>query len=187
MSLLAQSPRWPAERGAVQQRTGKRGHWWHSARLVALRKERRSAPVPTLFGGRWQRVDISKTVKLGFPIWFVVHDRRGLFFVILVNFVPTHSFTSPFSSPPTVFSHRGRCFDAIVDSNAHFLLEVNTPPPLLPWFSCESFHFSFIQMPLQISAVQSVPKSSGTTLAAPQPPPSERRSSGNGARPSPRS
>ncbi len=85
------------------------------------------------------------------------------------------------------FYQHWRCFDAIVGSNAHFLLEVKTPPPLLPWFSCESFHFSFIQMPLRISAVQSVPKWSGTTLAALPLPPSGRRSSGNGARPSPQS
>ena len=132
-------------------------------------------------------VSTGLTGKLGFPIWFLAHDRRGLFFVILVIFVLLHCFASPFSSPPLVFYQHGRCFDAIVGTDAHFLLEVKTPPPLLPWFSCESFYFSFIQMPLRISAVQSVPKWSGTTLVAPQPPPSGKQSSGNGARTWPRS
>src|ERR1019366_5206364 len=40
------------------------------------------------------------------------------------------------------FSRRRRCFDAILCSNAHFLPEVKTPPPLLPWFSCDCFYFS---------------------------------------------
>jgi H+/Cl- antiporter ClcA len=81
------------------------------------------------------------TVNSGFPIWFVVHDRRGLFLVILVIFVLLHSFATHFLVRHLFFSWRGRGFDAIVGSNAHFLPEVKTPPPLLPWFSCDSFHF----------------------------------------------
>ena len=54
-----------------------------------------------------------------------------------------HKFANHFSSPPLVFAWRGRCFDAIVGSNAIFLLEVKTPLPLLPWFSCDSFHFHY--------------------------------------------
>jgi hypothetical protein len=61
---------------------------------------------------------------LGFPIWFLAHDRRGLFFVILVIFVLLHIFAILFSSPPLVFVRRRGCFDAIVGSNAIFLLEV---------------------------------------------------------------
>ena len=62
--------------------------------------------------------------------------------MILVIFVLLHSFASHFSSPPSVFYQHGRCFDAIVGSNAIFLPAVKTPPPWLPWFSCDFFHFS---------------------------------------------
>jgi hypothetical protein len=50
-------------------------------------------------------------------------------------------FASHFSSLPLLFVRRRRCFAAILCSNAHFLPEMKTPPPLLPWFSCDSFHF----------------------------------------------
>ncbi|MGO9476516.1 MAG: hypothetical protein ACLP7I_01080 [Limisphaerales bacterium] len=45
----------------------------------------------------------TQTFYSGFPIWFPAHDRRGLFFVILVIFVLLHSFASHFSSPPSDF------------------------------------------------------------------------------------
>jgi hypothetical protein len=61
--------------------------------------------------------------------------------VILVIFVPLHNFAIPFSSPPPVFVRRRRCFDVIFGSNALLLLEVKTPPPCLPLFSCDSSHF----------------------------------------------
>jgi hypothetical protein len=41
-------------------------------------------------------------------------------------------FASHFSSPPPVFARRRRRFDGIFESNAIFLLEVKTPPPLVP-------------------------------------------------------
>jgi hypothetical protein len=44
---------------------------------------------------------------LGFPIWFVVHDWRGLFFVIFVIFVLLHSFATHFFNPSPVFLRRG--------------------------------------------------------------------------------
>jgi len=68
-------------------------------------------------------------MNLGFPIWFVVHDRRGLFFVILVIFGLLHSFATHFFNPPPVFPRRGSCFDGIFGSNAWFLPDVKTPPP----------------------------------------------------------
>jgi hypothetical protein len=54
---------------------------------------------------------------LTFPVWFFAHDPRGAFFVILLIFILLHEFATPFSSPPTVFVRRGRCFDAIFGSN----------------------------------------------------------------------
>ena len=62
--------------------------------------------------------------------------------VVFVIFCLLPGFARHFSSPPLVFALRGRCFDAIVGSKAHFLPTVKTPPPWLPWFSCNSFHFS---------------------------------------------
>ena len=62
--------------------------------------------------------------------------------VVFVIFCLLPGFARHFSSPPLVFARRGRCFDAIVGSKAHFLPAMKTPPPLLPWFSCDSFHFS---------------------------------------------
>jgi hypothetical protein len=76
-----------------------------------------------------------------FPFGFSPTTGVDCFFVILLIFVLLHSFATHFFSPPPVFSRRGRWFDAILCSNAHFLPEMKTPPPLLPWFSCDSFHF----------------------------------------------
>ena len=53
--------------------------------------------------------------------------------VFFVIFFLLHRFASRFSSPPSVFSRRGRCFDAILGSNALSLSDVKTPPPWLPW------------------------------------------------------
>jgi CheY-like chemotaxis protein len=60
-----------------------------------------------------------------------------------VIFCLLHKFANHFSSPPSVFVRRGWCFDAILGSNTHFLPDVKTPLPLLPWFSCDSFHFHY--------------------------------------------
>jgi hypothetical protein len=43
----------------------------------------------------------------GFPIWFLAHDRRGLFLVILVTFVLLHSFATHFSVRHWVLSGAG--------------------------------------------------------------------------------
>jgi hypothetical protein len=51
--------------------------------------------------------DTGYSYYLGFPIWFVVHDWRGLFFVILVMFVLLHSFATHFFNPSPVFLRRG--------------------------------------------------------------------------------
>src|ERR1035437_11004484 len=93
-----------------------------------------------------------------------------IFFVILF---PLHRFASPFSSPPPVFLwHRRRFVDICAFPHA-FPPHAKTPPAWFPLFSCESFHFSFIRMPLRaISAAQSLPEWPGTTRAAPPPPPS---------------
>gem|GEM_PF-5588770 len=48
------------------------------------------------------------------------------------DFLPAPRLCKFFSSPLSVFVRRGRCFDAIVGSNAIFLLEVKTPPPFVP-------------------------------------------------------
>jgi hypothetical protein len=52
--------------------------------------------------------------------------------VVFVIFCLLPDYASLFSSPLSVFVRRGRCFDAIVGSNAIFLLEVKTPPPFVP-------------------------------------------------------
>jgi hypothetical protein len=41
---------------------------------------------------------------LGFPIWFLSHDRRGTVFVILVIFVLLHRFASRFLMSTVAFS-----------------------------------------------------------------------------------
>jgi hypothetical protein len=43
-------------------------------------------------------------IKPGFPIWFVVHDPHGLFFVTLVIFVLLQRFASRFSKSSVAFS-----------------------------------------------------------------------------------
>jgi hypothetical protein len=55
-----------------------------------------------------------------FPIWFVVHDRRGLFFERVVIFVLLHRFASNFFSPPSVFHGTGGCFEAILAAMLFF-------------------------------------------------------------------
>jgi hypothetical protein len=68
-------------------------------------------------------------IKLGFPIWFFAHTRRGLLFVILVIFVLLQDLQVIFPVRHRFFPRRGRCFDGISGSNAWFLPDVNTPPP----------------------------------------------------------
>ena len=89
----------------------------------------------------WMEVGDRDLFNWDFPFGFSPTTGVDCFFVILLIFVLLHSFATHFFSPPPVFSRRGRWFDAILCSNAHFLPEMKTPPPLLPWFSCDSFHF----------------------------------------------
>jgi len=133
--------------------------------------------LPPVRDGKRQLIGISHLVCCPRPAWVA--------FVILCLL---HKFASHFSSPPSVFVRRGWCFDAILGSNTHFLPDVKTPPPLLPWFSSDSFHFSFIRLLLLVvAAVRYLPEWPGTTLSALPLPPSGRLSYGNGEPPSPRS
>lgn len=91
--------------------------------------------------GLLQKMNGKQLFNWDFPFGFSPTTGVDCFFVILLIFVLLHSFATHFFSPPPVFSRRGRWFDAILCSNAHFLPEMKTPPPLLPWFSCDSFHF----------------------------------------------
>jgi len=51
--------------------------------------------------------DVKELYYSGFPIWFVAHDQRGLFFTILLIFVLLHSFATHFFSPSPVFPGAG--------------------------------------------------------------------------------
>jgi hypothetical protein len=85
-------------------------------------------------------IELANGMTLAWISHLVCNPRTA--WVVFVIFCLLPGFARHFSSPPLVFARRGRCFDAIVGSKAHFLPAMKTPPPLLPWFSCDSFHFS---------------------------------------------
>jgi len=94
------------------------GRWPHSfTRLFAL-----------IRSALWQHWELRSLLA---DISHVVSCPRTAW-VVFVIFCLLPDYASLFSSPLSVFVRRGRCFDAIVGSNAIFLLEVKTPPPFVP-------------------------------------------------------
>jgi hypothetical protein len=56
--------------------------------------------------------------KSGFPIWFIIHGRRGLSSAIMVIFALLHRFATHFFSQPSGFIRHRRWFAAMIDTQA---------------------------------------------------------------------
>ena len=82
-----------------------------------------------------------KKLNRDFPFGFWPTNSES--FLVFSMICLLHRFAIHFSSPASNYSRRGRCFDAILSSNALFLPDMKTPLPSLLLFSCESFHYSF--------------------------------------------
>ena len=50
---------------------------------------------------------------MGFPIWFVAHDLGGLSLVVLLIFVPLHSFATHFSGSSRFFNPSGQAIGGL--------------------------------------------------------------------------